>query len=215
MQGGCRRSFRRRVAFLSSFPGPDSRWKKGFYTLGKKPPKNTRRSGRASTEMAPGTADIQALGLKSRRLTCKLLLTLTGFHLRVIHASGPPYLEWVSTRAFSMAGPLGGAERTRSARGQKWGDSEEPVAEPHSSPGTVLPALLTFWENLAQWQGKDKASARVDSLETERVLSFPLDFLPEPEIWYSHYKTKLGLSPTICRVAVVYFLPTILHCQQL
>lgn len=79
----------------------------------------------------------------------------------------------------------------------------------------MLPALPTFWENLAPWQGKDKASARVDSLEMERVLSFPLDFLPEPEIWYSHYKTKLGLSPTICRVAVVYFLPTILHCQQL
>lgn len=115
MQGSCRRSFRQRAPFLSSFPRPDGKRKGEIYTLGKKPLKNTRRSGRASTEMAPGTADIQALGLKSRRLAWELLLILTGFHLRVIHASIPPHLGWVSTRALSMAGPLGGAERMRSA----------------------------------------------------------------------------------------------------
>lgn len=76
MQGGCRRSFRRRVAFLSSFPGPDSRWKEGFYTLGKKPPKNTRRSGRASTEMAPGTADIQASRAKKQKAVLQTSLDL-------------------------------------------------------------------------------------------------------------------------------------------
>lgn len=47
------------------------------------------------------------------------------------------------------------------------------------------------------------------------MLSFSLEILPEPEIWYSRYKTTLRLSPTICRVAVMYFLPTILHFQQL
>ena len=60
-----------------------------------------------------------------------------------------------------------------------------------------------------------KGRAGVDSLEMVQALSFSLAFLTPPEICFSaHCKTnETKVSPTICKDAVLYFLPILLHFQ--
>lgn len=60
-----------------------------------------------------------------------------------------------------------------------------------------------------------KGRAGVDSLEMVQTLSFSLAFLTPPEICFSaHCKTnETKVSPTVCKDAVLYFLPILLHFQ--